>query len=71
MEYYGPGRESESANETDEIRIAWFGPNEPEDPEGGDLWAAAELAIEKANASGGYQDKQFDPPSHVWLVKAG
>lgn len=59
MEYHGPQRESETTGAVSEICIAWFGPNENTHPEGGDLWCAAQMVIEKANASGGYQGKEF------------
>lgn len=59
MEYYGPERETERTGETDDIRIAWFGPDNIEHPEGGDLRCAAQLAIEQANVSGGYQGSKF------------
>ncbi len=58
MEYHGPGREL-TTDSADEIAVAWFGPSDPKHPEGGDLWCAAQLAIEQANASGGYQGKDF------------
>ena len=59
MEYHGPERERERTGETDDIRIAWFGPDDVKHPDGGDLWCAARLAIEQANASGGYQGSEF------------
>jgi branched-chain amino acid transport system substrate-binding protein len=59
MEYYGPGRESEPETGTDKIPIGWFGPSDPKHPESGDLWCAAQMAIEQANAAGGYQGKHF------------
>ena len=59
MEYHGPGRETEQEAATDKISIAWFGPSDPKHLVGGDLWCAAQLAIEQANAAGGYQDKPF------------
>ncbi len=59
MEYHGPERETEQATKTNDIHIAWFGPDSIDHPEGGDLWCAAQLAIERANASGGYQGNKF------------
>lgn len=43
----------------DEILIGYFGPDDVDHPEGGDLWRAAQLAIEEANREGGYQGKPF------------
>jgi ABC-type branched-subunit amino acid transport system substrate-binding protein len=43
----------------EEIRIGYFGSNDPEHPEGGDLWLAARLALEDANREGGYRGLPF------------
>lgn len=32
-----------------EIRLGWFGPSDPADPQHGDFWWAASLAVEEAN----------------------
>jgi ABC-type branched-subunit amino acid transport system substrate-binding protein len=53
-EYAGPGREDEAPADLDAIRIGWFGPADPDHHAGGDPWLAASLAIEEANAAGGY-----------------
>lgn len=42
-----------------EILIGYFGPSDVNHPEGGDLWCAATLAIEQANAAGGFQGHPF------------
>jgi ABC-type branched-subunit amino acid transport system substrate-binding protein len=42
-----------------EVLIGYFGPSDPSDPDGGDVWRAAQLAVEGANAQGGYQGKPF------------
>jgi branched-chain amino acid transport system substrate-binding protein len=42
-----------------EIRIGWFGPDDPDDPDGGDLWRAASMAVDEANAEGGYRGLPF------------
>ena len=42
-----------------EVLVGYFGPSDPDHPEGGDLWKAAELAVSQANARGGYQGKPF------------
>ncbi len=39
----------------DEIRIGFFAPDEPDDPVGGPMLNAAALAVEEANAGGGFQ----------------
>ena len=59
MEYYGPEHETQPGREAGQIPIAWFGPDDPKHPEGGDRWSAARMAIEKANASGGYEGQAF------------
>jgi branched-chain amino acid transport system substrate-binding protein len=52
--YAGPGRDDPAPVGLDEILIGYFGPSDPDDPEGGDAWLAAGMAIEEANALGGY-----------------
>ena len=42
-----------------EVRIGYFGPSDPKDPRGGDMWLAAQWAIQQANANGGYRGKPF------------
>jgi ABC-type branched-subunit amino acid transport system substrate-binding protein len=59
LDYAGPGRESEAPAGLKEVRIGYFGPSSPKDPEGNDPWQAAELAVEEANASGGCHGKPF------------
>ncbi|MBC8870226.1 MAG: ABC transporter substrate-binding protein [Planctomycetes bacterium] len=59
-EYAGPGREtSTSEEEVEEVLIGYFGPSDPDDPIGGDLWKAAQLAIAQVNSKGGYRGKPF------------
>lgn len=58
-EYAGPGREDPEPEGLEEIRIGWFGPDDPEHPAGGDLWLAAGMAIEVANAAGGHRGLPF------------
>ena len=36
-----------------EVKIGWFGPTDPDHPTAGQMWQAATLAIEEANADGG------------------
>lgn len=54
VEYSGPGREDPLPEGLTEVGICWFGPDDPANPLGGDLWVAASLAIEEANERGGY-----------------
>jgi len=42
-----------------EIRIGYFGPADPQHPLYGDLWSAAQRAIDEANAGGGFDGKPF------------
>lgn len=42
-----------------EIRLGWFGPSDPRDPEFGPRWWAARHAVAQANASGGLQGTPF------------
>jgi len=58
-EYVGPGREEPPPEGLQEVRLGYFGPNRPDDPEGGAAWQAAQLAIEEANAAGGYRGLPF------------
>lgn len=48
MSYNGP---SEDYANLTEIRIGWFAPSDPADPEHGDFWWAADLAVREANTS--------------------
>lgn len=59
MQYYGPRHERQAEPETETINIAWFGPDDPQHPQGGDLWSAASMAVEEANASDGYRGRKF------------
>jgi ABC-type branched-subunit amino acid transport system substrate-binding protein len=42
-----------------EIRIGYFGPDDPDHPVGGGIWKGAKLAIEESNAAGGYRGRPF------------
>ena len=57
--YNGPGREDPEPTDLTEIRIGYFGPSDPKHPEGGDIWLAVNLAIDEANAQGGYRGLPF------------
>jgi ABC-type branched-subunit amino acid transport system substrate-binding protein/dienelactone hydrolase len=59
LEDVGPGREDPDPQNVSEVRIGFFGPDDPAHAEGGDLWCAAVLAIEDANQHGGYRGKPF------------
>lgn len=59
LEYAGPGREAAEPKDLTEVRIGYFGPDDPAHPDAGDLWCAASLAIEEANRQGGYRGKPF------------
>jgi ABC-type branched-subunit amino acid transport system substrate-binding protein len=59
LEYVGPGRELPEPADAAEVRIGYFGPDDPSHAEAGDLWSAAQLAIEEANRQGGYRGKPF------------
>jgi branched-chain amino acid transport system substrate-binding protein len=58
-EYVGPGRQMSPPADVKEVLIGYFGPNEPSDPRGGDMWDAACLAVEQANRAGGYNGLSF------------
>ncbi|MFV1967501.1 MAG: ABC transporter substrate-binding protein [Pirellulaceae bacterium] len=57
--FAGPGRDSAEPEYLTEIRIGYFGPNDPSHSLAGDMWRAARLAIHEANANGGYQKRPF------------
>ncbi len=57
--YVGPGREEPEPANLRDVAIGYFGPSDPAHPEGGDLWRAVNLAVEEANAEGGYRGLPF------------
>ena len=57
--YNGPGREDPEPAGLTEVRIGYFGPGNPGHPQGGDIWQAVNMAIEEANAQGGYHGLPF------------
>jgi len=59
LEYHGPGREQPDPKGLAEVRIGYFGPDDPCHPEGGDIWLAVNMAIDEANRSGGHQGLPF------------
>jgi branched-chain amino acid transport system substrate-binding protein len=58
-QYAGPGRENAEPSDVAEVLIGYFGPDDANHPDGGDLWRAAELAVTQANKGGGYKGKPF------------
>ncbi|HCO92759.1 MAG TPA: hypothetical protein DIU00_02210 [Phycisphaerales bacterium] len=58
-DYAGPGREKSPPINVTEVLIGYFGPCTASDPEGGDMWRAASLAVEQANQAGGYNGLPF------------
>lgn len=59
VDYVGPGRDAPVPGNVTEVKIGWFGPAKPDHPTAGSLWQAATLAIEEANAAGGWQGRPF------------
>jgi ABC-type branched-subunit amino acid transport system substrate-binding protein len=58
-QYHGPGLELMSPRSLNEIRIGYFGPADPNHPDGGTIWLSAQQAIEEANSSGGFEGVPF------------
>lgn len=58
-EYVGPGREMPAPEDITEVKIGWFGPDDPDHATAGMIWQAAALAIEQANQAGGYRGLPF------------
>jgi len=52
-DYVGPGRDQPPRTDVNEVLIGYFGPN------AGDMWCAAQMAIEQANKAGGYNGLPF------------
>ncbi|UCF33264.1 MAG: ABC transporter substrate-binding protein [Phycisphaerales bacterium] len=46
-------------SEPQEIKIGYFGPDDPNHPTAGQMWLAATLAVEEANTAGGYNGLPF------------
>lgn len=47
--HLGYNGSSEDFVDLKEIRLGWFGPSDPADPQHGDFWWAAQFAVEEAN----------------------
>jgi branched-chain amino acid transport system substrate-binding protein len=58
-QYEGPGRDEPAPKDLKEVRIGYFGPADPAHASGGDIWLAVNLAVEEANAEGGYRGLPF------------
>ncbi len=58
-DYHGPERDEPDPEGVEEVRIGFFAPNDARNPIGMHLWRGATLAVEKANAEGGYRGKPF------------
>jgi branched-chain amino acid transport system substrate-binding protein len=58
-EYTGPAKPALSPDQVDEVRIGYFAPSDPEDPLCGNMWRAAQAAVNDANREGGLQGKPF------------
>jgi branched-chain amino acid transport system substrate-binding protein len=58
-QYVGPGRNEPEPEGLSEVRIGWFGPSDPRDPETGDVWLALTMAVEEANDAGGCAGRPY------------
>jgi branched-chain amino acid transport system substrate-binding protein len=52
-QYAGPGRDAPEPKDAREIPIGYFGPSDSSDAQSGDMWCAAQLAVEEVNRAGG------------------
>jgi branched-chain amino acid transport system substrate-binding protein len=57
--YSGPADETADLAGLEQVKIGWFGPDDPDHELHGDLWVAASMAIDEANAGGGYRGLPF------------
>jgi branched-chain amino acid transport system substrate-binding protein len=55
----GADQEKLPPEELTEVRIGWFGPDDPAHPDAGGMWSAARMAIEERNEEGGYNGLPF------------
>ncbi len=58
-EYYGPERDEPEPSNIQEVRIGFFSPRDSQNLVGRNMWRGATLAVERANAEGGYRGKPF------------
>ncbi len=59
LKNFSPDRDAAEPAGVTEVRIGYFGPDDPAHPDAGDLSRTASFAIEQANQQGGYQGKPF------------
>ncbi len=59
LSYNGPGRDDPEPKDLQEVRLGYFGPPDPSDEAGGQIWQGASLAVEEANRQGGYRGLPF------------
>ncbi len=58
-EYVGPDSQKLAPESIAEVRIGYFGPSDPNDPQYGAMWRSALAAVERANRNGGFHGKPF------------
>jgi len=59
LSYNGPGGDDPEPKDLREVRLGYFGPPDPSDEAGGQIWQGVGLAIEEANRQGGYRGLPF------------
>jgi branched-chain amino acid transport system substrate-binding protein len=59
LSYNGPGRDDPEPKDLREVRLGYFGPPDPSDEAGGQIWQGVGLLIEEANRQGGYHGLPF------------
>jgi branched-chain amino acid transport system substrate-binding protein len=59
LDYTGPERDQGEPPDLKEVKIGWFGPDGSTNHSAADLWWAADLAIQEANAQGGFKGLPF------------
>ena len=59
LRYDGPGRDEPEPKDLTEVRIGYFGPNDPKHGLGGTFWTGAARALEEVNRDGGYKGLPF------------
>jgi len=59
-DYHGPGRDQPDPEDIPDVRIGFFAPRDLQNSVGLSMWRGATLAIEEANAKGGYRGKPFE-----------
>jgi ABC-type branched-subunit amino acid transport system substrate-binding protein len=59
LRYEGPGREDAEPADLAEVPVGFFGPDDAAHELGGSIYMGLALAVEDANANGGYKGKPF------------